>query len=177
MAAKRTSCDGFKLNQFTVKRETGEREIYKFIGYNNDYSTIFVRSKNAHNQRILLEDLRAGYKEQKYKIKNLNWIKDRRFSSGPIEIKPCRIIPPPFKGSNIGHPGIDDYYKKEAKEWEILYGYYIYPTSSEIKKIADQFRKKQTERKKTYQSLTSYKQQIQNEEYRATDRFGEKKYV
>jgi hypothetical protein len=177
MAAKRTSNDGFKLNQFTVKRKTGEREIYKFIGYNNEYSTIFVRSKNAHNQGIQLVDLKAGYKEQPHEIKHLNWIKDRIFSSAPIEIKPCRIITPPFKGSDIGNPGLDEYYNKEAKEWEILSGYYLCLTLSEIKIIADQFRKKQTERKKTYQSLTSYKQQIQREEFMAIDRFGENKFV
>ena len=118
MAAKRTIKDHFKLKQFTVLRETGERDTYKFIGYNNDYSTIFVRSKNARNQGFQLVDLQAGYKEQPHEIKHLNWIKDRKFSSAPVEIKPCRIIPPPFKGSDIGNPGLDEYYNKEVKEWE-----------------------------------------------------------
>jgi hypothetical protein len=162
--------------EITIRREGEEPITLNLIGWNKDYTKLYLRSKEGRNRVLPIVHIGVSRKISVFQLEELKWIKPMFPNSDPISILPTRLLPPPCFSQCEGP--LDKRKKPNKLEsLALLYNIYLYPNQRDKTSIKRQLKKFQKEKKADYESMTEVEKRKQKKKFQVIGIGGEKKFI
>jgi hypothetical protein len=163
--------------EITIRREGEEPIALNLIGWNNDYTKLYLRGKNGLNKVLPIVHLSVSWNiPEEVELKPTEWREPMFPNSDPVSIVPTHLLPPPCRSKYVGLLNPQNEINK-ATELEALYNDYAHPNKSDLAAIKRDFNKLQKEKKKTFFALGKAEREKNKIDFQAVGIDGETKFI
>jgi hypothetical protein len=163
--------------EITIQREGEEPFTLNLIGWNNDYTTLYLRNKDGRNKVLPIVLLKASWRiPEDNDIEPIEWRKRMFPDSDPVSIVPTRLLPPPIRSKYVG-PISPPNEKNKATDLEALYNDYAYPDKSDLAAIKKAFNKLLKEKKEAFEALDNTGKEKNKRDFQAVGIDGVIKFI
>jgi hypothetical protein len=163
--------------EITIRREGEEPITLNLIGWNNDYTKLYLRGTKGLNKVLPIVHLSVSWNiPEEEELKPTEWRKPMFPNSDPVSIVPTRLLPPPCRSKFVG-PMIPPNEINKATDLEAIYADYAYPFKSDLAAIKRDFNKLKKEKKKTFNALGKTEREKNKRNFVAVGIDGKTKFI